>query len=167
MQREITIKFQPLWKDLHPIISQLILKPMVRAIFIYLFGVHVVKCKTLCCLLMLQIFISFHEPLVLPLLSCLFKRRGKRTLSHRNSTERCLSVSRKGKICDEVTESLNSDPKFQIAIKMPIQFYLKEFTNYCWKSYLGGKNIVSFFLKWEGRWEIEKICNNGIQQCWG
>lgn len=48
VQYKTTIKLQPLWKDLHPIIGQLIFKPMVRAIFSYLFGAHMVKCKTLC-----------------------------------------------------------------------------------------------------------------------
>lgn len=76
---EITMEFWPLWKDLHPIIRQLILKPMVRAIFSHLFGAHVVKCKTSCCLLMLQIFKKLREPLVLPLLSSLSKKRRKKS----------------------------------------------------------------------------------------
>lgn len=88
-----------------------------------------VKCKALCCLLMLQIFVSFHESLVLLLLSFLYKARGE---TQRNSPiEKCLNTSRKEKMDDEVTENLNSDPKFQRSVKMPILFYLKQFTDYC------------------------------------
>lgn len=76
---EITMEFWPLWKDLHPIIRWLILKPMFRAIFSHLFGAHVVKCKTLCRLLVLQIFIRFHESVVLPLISSLSKKRRKKS----------------------------------------------------------------------------------------
>lgn len=35
------------------------------------------KCKTLCCLLMLQILTSFREPLVLPLLELLIQKEGE------------------------------------------------------------------------------------------
>lgn len=151
---EITMEFWSLWKDLHPIIRWLILKPMVKAIFSHLFGAHVVKCKTLCRLLILQIFIRFHEPLVLPLLSSLSKKEeGEKKPFPTGILQLRESWTRLEKIRDKVTENLNSDPKFQRSIRMPIQFYLKQFTNYCWNGYLGGKNIVPLFF----RWEIEKI----------
>lgn len=47
-------------------------------------------------------------------------------------------------------ENLNSDPKFQRSVKMPILFYLKQFTDYFWTLYLGGKNIVPVFLGGRG-----------------
>lgn len=81
----------------------------------------------------------------------LIQKEVKKTLSHRNSpTERCLSTSIKEKIDDEVTENLNSDPAFRSTIKMPVLFYLKQLSNYCWTGYLGGKNIVPVFLGWVG-----------------
>lgn len=41
-----------------------------------------------------------------------------------SATGRCLNTNRKDKTRFEVTEDLNSDPKFQRSVKIPIQFYL-------------------------------------------
>lgn len=57
---------------------------------------------------------------------------------------------------DEVTADLNSDPNFQRTIKMSLLFYLKQLTNYCWTSYLGGGN-VSVPLGLRRRWGTGKI----------
>lgn len=127
------------------------------------------------CLLMLQIFISFREPLALPLISFLFKggkKFKKYTFPQEFSNWEMLEGSCKRK--DEVTADLNSDPNFQRTIKMSLLFYLKQLTNYCWMSYLGGGN-VSVSLGLRRRWETGKVWNTGWvwcsllggQQCWG
>lgn len=128
------------------------------------------------CLLMLQIFISFREPLALPLLSFLFKGGKKKlkkyTFPQEFSNWEMLEGSCKRK--DEVTADMNSDPNFQSAIKMSLLFSLKQLTNYCWTSYLGSGN-VSVSLGLRRRWGTGKIWNTswvwrsllGGQQCWG
>lgn len=178
VQNKTTIELRPLWKDLHPIIGRLIFKPMVRAIFSYLFGAHVVKCRTLCHYDLLPAYAPNIYKVSWTTCAAtskfLIQRRKKKPTTFPQEFSNWEMLKGWCKRKDEVTEDLNSDPNFQSTIKMSLLFYLKELTNYCWTSYLGGEN-VSVFLGLGRRWGTGKIWNTGWvwcsllcgQQCWG